>query len=138
MESTSRSRRTDAPAACNAADARRNGDDCLFFTCSQSVKELFVHFGRAGTDVHPEPQPRPLPESECKGTATFWNGKIFQRLFSLKTKKRRKWDKMKGKRGEMGEEKEERKGRRGRRKGGWEWGEGRDTVATNGTVPCHN
>ena len=35
-------------------------------------------------------------ESECKGTAFFWTGKIFHQFFSRKMRKKTRWDKKKG------------------------------------------
>ncbi|MBO4673614.1 MAG: hypothetical protein J5616_04620, partial [Bacteroidaceae bacterium] len=63
----------------------------LFAVCQRSS---FSTSGKAGKKMPPEPQPRPLPESECKGTPTFRNGKIFQELFSGKTAKREGLDKI--------------------------------------------
>jgi hypothetical protein len=63
----------------------------LFAVCQRSS---FTRPGEAGKKMLPRLKPRPLPESECKGTPTFRTGKIFRQLFSEKREKRTIWDKM--------------------------------------------
>ena len=50
----------------------------LFAVCQRSS---FTRPGEAGKKMLPRLKPRPLPESECKGTPTFRTGKIFRQLF---------------------------------------------------------